>query len=158
MTLPTGDMILQTNIDYETCLHTLENLFFPNGKSVKGRISTMETKLGNFHGEVLPGNFFLHQAVARSGSSQKSKLYLLSKKKVSIHLHLFSKNISNENFGWNMHCSKTTVTTTLLHVANIPLQPHYEERDKIKKLLQRSYENDSRVCTFILHNNTSYQT
>ncbi|VDI60800.1 Hypothetical predicted protein [Mytilus galloprovincialis] len=82
MTLPTGDMILQTNIDYETCLHTLENLFFPNGKSVKGRISTMETKLGNFHGEVLPGNFFLHQAVARSGSSQKSKLYLLSKKKI----------------------------------------------------------------------------
>ncbi|CAG2249740.1 unnamed protein product [Mytilus edulis] len=81
MTLPTGDMILQTNIDYETCLHTLENLFFPNGKSVKGRISTMETKLGNFHGEVLSGNFFLHQAVARSGSSQKSKLYLISKKK-----------------------------------------------------------------------------
>lgn len=79
MALPREDIIMRSNMDYETCLATMQNLYFPNGRSIKGRLTTMETKLGNNKGEVTSENFSPFQ-IARNAGTQKPKLYLLSKK------------------------------------------------------------------------------
>lgn len=75
MTLPIGDMILQT---MKPAYRHWKTLFVLMEKCERPYINN-GNKVG-YNGEVLSEINFLHQAAARSGSSQKSKLCLLSKK------------------------------------------------------------------------------
>lgn len=71
---------MKSNMDYQTCLTTMQNLYFFNGRSLKGRLPTMENKLGSNKGEVTCENFSTYQ-VARSAGRKILTLYLLTKKR-----------------------------------------------------------------------------
>lgn len=81
--LPTTDMIFDSNSDYDSCLHRMEDLYFKNGKSLKGKLSQMHTKLGSSRGE-LPHEGFSPKGFYDESGNQKAKLYLLTKNKVII--------------------------------------------------------------------------
>lgn len=70
------------NNGYIETLEALKSAFFPNGKDFQGKISSMESLLGNSEGDQIPrdgctlGNFY------NESSAQKPGIYLLTKSKV----------------------------------------------------------------------------
>lgn len=74
-------MIFDSNSDYDSCLHRMEDLYFKNGKSLKGKLSQMHTKLGSSRGE-LPHEGFSPKGFYDESGNQKAKLYLLTKNKI----------------------------------------------------------------------------
>ncbi|CAC5417456.1 unnamed protein product [Mytilus coruscus] len=88
MALPTADLIMKSNMDYQTCLTT---------RSIKGRLATMETKLGNNKGEVTSENFSPYQVariVETESESEEEEEELSSNSPSEFSRHAHQQNQS----------------------------------------------------------------
>ncbi|VDH98795.1 uncharacterized protein LOC143055197 [Mytilus galloprovincialis] len=80
--LPRSDLTIPSSSSYGETLKIMENLYFHNGKNFRGRVSSMVTQLGNSHGEEIPSFTNIFEYGVRC-STQKSRIYLLTRKKIA---------------------------------------------------------------------------
>lgn len=80
--IPSHDINLAYNKDYEETLQCLQDIFFKNGRNFKGRISEMELRIGNSAGREISRDGFTAKQYFESCQTQKKRIYLLTKIKV----------------------------------------------------------------------------
>ncbi|XP_076106716.1 uncharacterized protein LOC143075242 isoform X2 [Mytilus galloprovincialis] len=89
--IPSHDINLAYNKDYEETLQCLQDIFFKNGRNFKGRISEMELRIGNSAGREISRDGFTAKQYFESCQTQKKRIYLLTKIKAQ---HITSLDFS----------------------------------------------------------------
>lgn len=78
----TDNVILKSDTTYEEIMNRASAIYFPKGRSKKGRIEHMKLSLGTSKGETVPmENFSLEKYTSMLPTHQK-RIYLLSKAQV----------------------------------------------------------------------------
>lgn len=75
-------ILLSGNTNYNETLEKVVAEFFPRGKNARGKQSSFSFELGNSKGQLLNREKFSVGNWVENISTQKPRLYLLSKKKV----------------------------------------------------------------------------
>ena len=83
--IATKHVRIDVDSDYDETMRIMSEQFFPDGKSCKGKFSSYHAQIGNVKGKpVNKINFTLREWLSEC-KTQKARLYLLLKKKVSMH-------------------------------------------------------------------------
>ncbi|XP_061180176.1 uncharacterized protein LOC133188689 [Saccostrea echinata] len=96
----TTTILLTRSSGYEETKTTLEEEFFPGGKSSRGKLVCMDTELGTFKGIIIsPENFTTvgEWVENEQEHQQKARLYLLTKKKLMQDYDLMTDTRSTDS-------------------------------------------------------------
>ena len=83
----TENILLCSTTNYEELLAKAISVFFPKGRSRRGRREKMVFALGNSKGVEIPKEGFTVEQHLKKLSTQKARFYLLSKPTVSQYLN-----------------------------------------------------------------------
>ncbi|CAC5405430.1 NEUR [Mytilus coruscus] len=89
--IPSHDIVLTIDKDYDGTVKVLQDIFFKNGRNFKGRLSEMESRIGNSAGREISRDGFTAKKYFETCQTQKKRIYLLTKTKAQ---HITSLDFS----------------------------------------------------------------